>query len=464
MPDNPKSTAVRAVTMLKTLAEGLWFPALFFIGFMLCYLLPFHDPTPHHVKVAVSDQVAAARISAALGQKAPGSFDIIPAQTGEQARQTVLDRDAVAAFAIDGRQAVLYTAGSDGAYLTQAVTQTFTPIAGAQHATLKTVDLAPSAHGDKTGTGLFYLAMAWNIVPYICVMMLARLLTLTRRAKLATLVGVGAVISVAGYYFGYAIGVVPDQPLAILYAFLVTQAVGWTVYGLVPFVRQFIPGVSVLLFVLLSIPSSGGAIPRQMVPGFFRWLHPIMPLGNLVDALRGIFYFDGKGLLRPTLVISAWIVFGVLLVALGAFLQHRNAAMSDTDDQAEADAESDLEAEYVIEDPVLQAPAAHAVRPGGGPGVFGDNTPILQGTVTNLDRVPIHGAIVTVTDSGGRQLLRVRTDELGRYAVTGLPERFITIVVSAPGWLPAAVRALPTSGHPLTRNFALRDRHMAVSS
>lgn len=464
MFDDPKSMAVRAVIMLKTLAEGLWFPALFFFGFMLCYLLPFHSPTPHHVKVAVSGPVAAAQIDAALDQQAPGAFDIIPAQTSEQARQKVLNRDAVAAFAIDGRQAVLYTAGGDGAYLTQAVTQTFTPIAGAQHATLKTIDLAPVAHGDKTGTSLFYLAMVWNIIPYICVMMLARLLTLTRRAKLATLVGVGAVISVAGYYFGYAIGVVPDQPLAILYGFLVSQAVGWTVYGLLPFVRQLIPGVAVLLFVLFSIPSSGGAIPYQMVPGFFRWLHPIMPLGNLVDALGGIFYFDGKGLLRPTLVISAWIVFGVLLVALGALLQHRSAVMSGAGDQAEADAESDLEVEYVIEDPMLQAPVAHAVRPGGGAGVFGDNAPILSGTVTDLDGIPIQGAIVTATDSGGRQLLRVRTDQLGRYALAGLPERFTTVVVSAPGWLPAVVRALPATGHPLTRNFALRDRSVAVSS
>lgn len=64
-----------------------------------------------------------------------------------------------------------------------------------------------------------------------------------------------------GYCAGLAIAVVPDQPLAMVYAFLTTQAVAWTTYGLFPYAGRLLPGVGVLLFVLLSIPSSGGAIP-----------------------------------------------------------------------------------------------------------------------------------------------------------------------------------------------------------
>lgn len=38
----------------RTLAGALWFPAVFFFGFLVCYLLPFHSPAPHHVEIAVS--------------------------------------------------------------------------------------------------------------------------------------------------------------------------------------------------------------------------------------------------------------------------------------------------------------------------------------------------------------------------------------------------------------------------
>ncbi len=57
-----------------------------------------------------------------------------------------------------------------------------------------------------------------------------------------------------------------------------------------PFFGGFFPGIAVTLFVLLGVPSSGGAVPVQLLPGFFRFLHPILPAGNAADALRSVGY------------------------------------------------------------------------------------------------------------------------------------------------------------------------------
>jgi hypothetical protein len=185
-------------------------------------------------------------------------------------------------------------------------------------------------------------------------------------------------ISVVGYYIGVAIAVVPDRPLAMLYAFLATQAVAWTTYGLVPFVRQFLPGLGVLLFVLLSIPSSGGAIPVQLAPGLFRFLNPVLPLGNLIDALRAVLYFHDHGLLRPTLVLCAWIAAGALLIAARAWRQRhwqpgsRGVVIPD----------------QAVEHPAFQHPHPHAVRPGQRE-PFGASVPELSGQASQADGTPV---------------------------------------------------------------------------
>jgi hypothetical protein len=220
--------------------------------------------------------------------------------------------------------------------------------------------------------------------------------------------------------------------------------VAWTTYGLFPYARRLLPGVGVLLFVLLSIPSSGGAIPAQLMPGFFRFLNPVMPLGNLVDALRAVFYFHDHGLLRPTLVLCAWLVAGTVLAGAGARRQRRWRTESHgvaTPDQA-------------VEDPTLQHPHPHAARPGQRE-PFGATQPALAGRVRTADGTPVAGAGVTMLDAQGNQLVRTRTDDDGRYAAAGLPEAPLTVVLQAAGHAPGAAQVAIRPGHPVRQDFAL---------
>ncbi|MFC7744783.1 hypothetical protein ACFQXA_33455 [Nocardiopsis composta] len=91
----PSDTASTALQTVKTLADALWFPVLFAVGFMFCYLLPFHSPHPRELPVAVQGEEAAAAVSVALDEAAPGGFDVTPVDDAERA---VHDRDAVAGY------------------------------------------------------------------------------------------------------------------------------------------------------------------------------------------------------------------------------------------------------------------------------------------------------------------------------------------------------------------------------
>jgi hypothetical protein len=153
---------------------------------------------------------APGRIGAGLDQQASGAFDVIPVSDPEQARQQVLDQGAQAAFVVNGTQATLYTAKADGAVLEETVIAAFTPIAHTENLTLNTVELVPTVPGDSIGNSMFFLGLAWTLSPYLLVVSLVmQPTTLSRRDKLAFIVGVGAFASIAGFLVTYWLGAVP---------------------------------------------------------------------------------------------------------------------------------------------------------------------------------------------------------------------------------------------------------------
>lgn len=434
----------------RTLAETLWFPIFFFVGFLLCYLLAFHQPVPHDVRVAVADPGAAATIGDALGTASPGAFDIVPVPSADAARQAVLHRDTAAAFVTDPAHSTLFVAKANGFLLESVLTQVFTPIAARTGGALTVVDLAPTVSGDPQGTSIFYLALVWNLPSYIVVMMLLRAVTLSRFAKVVTLLGFGAFLSVGGYYGALAMHVIPNDPRLIPLAFLLSIGISLTSLGLLPFAKQLFPGVAMGLFVLLSIPASGGAIPIQLMPAFFRALHPYLPMGNLIEAARGIFYFPGADIRWPIIVLGAWVLAGLVLIAVHALWQKLRAGRTGVEPVAEPP----------VEDPAIEMPRPTALPTHSHH--FGDPEPMVTGTIRTADGDPLRRAIVTVTDGRGHQLVRTIAEDDGSYAVGGLPEQFVDVVVSAPE-RQSAVRRVPLrEGITRREDFALAERRQPV--
>lgn len=431
-------TEAQPSSLVRTLASALWFPMFFIVGFMVCYLLPFHAPAPHDMPVAVVGEQAAHQLGAAFEQQMPGGVDVTAVPDAQAARESITEREAVAAY--DPAHGELFYAKANGSALLMVLQQLFTPVASAAGHQLVLTDLAPSAPGDVMGTGLFYCLLAMNIPPYITVMMLLRA-ELSTRQKLLALVGVGAFDSVVCYVAALSMDVIHNQPVLMLIGFLLTQAVGWVTFGLVPYFKQFIPGVAMGLFVLLSMPSSSGAIPKELVPPFFQSLHRFLPLGQAVDSMRGILYFDGAGALPGVLGLCVWCALGVALVVFNQVRASRKQA----DDPEAATTAGTYEHEDdsdVVVDPVLEAPKPKHHH-------------TLTGTVRDADGRPVPGAVVTVTDSGGMQLAHLLTSSDGRYEVHDLPRQYVTVVASAPRMRPAVDRVSVRSGRVDECDFVL---------
>jgi YhgE/Pip-like protein len=69
--------------------------------------------------------------------------------------------------------------------------------------------------------------------------------------------------------------------------------------------------VALLVFIYLSLASSGGTIPLQAVPGFYRFVSNFEPLRQVLGGVRAILYFGAQG--RAGLS-HAWLMTGVGLV------------------------------------------------------------------------------------------------------------------------------------------------------
>jgi hypothetical protein len=410
-----------APALPRTLFNALWFPAFFVIGFMVFYLIPFHSPTPHHVNVVVVGQQPASALSVALGQHAPGAFDITSVPDQQAARDAVLHRDAIGAYDPGAGHPRLFVAKAAGAPLETVLQQAFSPVAAQSSAQLTIVDLAPIAQGDATGTGLFYLVMVCDVVGYVLVMMLLQAVALQGVRKLLTITGFGAVASTVVFVFGATLNVIPVNLAILPVLFLLSQAVAFTTFGLAPLVKQYIPGVAMGLFVLLSIPSSGGAIPWQMVPGFIRVLHPVMPLGQAIDAVRGILYFHGHGVAGPVLCLVGWLAVGVALLVLASKQATKTVHV----------------AAAGIEEP--------------GPAALGQPR-VLVGEVLESDGSPVQRATVTITDHTGQQIGHIALDENGLYSylLDHVPSQYLTVVVVSPDHRAAADR-IAIGHHATTR-------------
>ncbi|MCX4537242.1 carboxypeptidase regulatory-like domain-containing protein [Streptomyces sp. NBC_00841] len=398
--------------------------------------------------MAISDSATARQVDAALQRQYPGGFDIATVSGREEARDAVLDRTAVAGF-VGSPRAELFVAQGNGASLAQALTKDFTTVAAGQGRQLTVHDVAPTESKDPMGTTVVYFGIAWSVPGYILATTLLRAVTFDRRRKLLSIAGVAALFAIVGFLVGVGLGYFPNDPAIMAIAFLLTTSVATFASGLAPFARHFFPALGMGLFIVLSIPTSGGVAPAPLLPPFFHYAHAVMPLANAVDALRGVLYFDGAGLLKPVLVLCAWITAGVVLLGLDAWRHHHKAS------RRQSAAREDV-AEPPMDDPSVETPTPTALPVHARH--FGETVPDLTGTVCDAEQRPIHRASVTVMDTSGRQLVSTTTNAQGHYAIAGLQEGYLSIVVTSVGRNPAVHQRELRSGAVVRADFALHER------
>ena len=87
-------------------------------------------------------------------------------------------------------------------------------------------------------------------------------------------------------------------------------------------------GLTVLVFVILGNPTTGGAYQAQLLPPFWRALGHLLPNGAGTETIRRMVYFGGQGIGSQLAVIVAWAAIGAVVAILASrFHCHRALAV-----------------------------------------------------------------------------------------------------------------------------------------
>ena len=290
----------------QRIASILWFPVFFAIVLPLTFEAAFHQPTPHNMPIAVVGSRNQVRlVTGELDRVRLGGFDVRQSPSAAAATTAVRDRTAAAACVTDSTRTV-YVARAASAIRASYLQGVFTRIAaetGQQPP--RVVDLVPLASGDA-GTGIFFFVFPLMMAGLITAIVLLQLPTWGIGRRVIVVAAVGAIGALAAYLTAVELHVLPGKPLLLAYAFLLTQVYGQLMVGAAPLLKQYFLPVSLTAALILSVPSSGGTVPPDLLPGLFRDLSYALPLAQGVKITRSIAYFHSTGIAQATLVLGAW--------------------------------------------------------------------------------------------------------------------------------------------------------------
>ncbi|GAB7106474.1 YhgE/Pip domain-containing protein [Streptomyces phaeofaciens JCM 4814] len=97
-------------------------------------------------------------------------------------------------------------------------------------------------------------------------------------------------------------------PLLWIYSYCAALAVGLGVQAINAAFGGIGQLVSMFVFIVLGLPSSGATVPLQAVPDFYRFLSHFEPMRQLSDGVRAILFFDARGDAGLT---HSWIMIAV---------------------------------------------------------------------------------------------------------------------------------------------------------
>jgi hypothetical protein len=297
-------------------AAVLWFPVFFAIALPLTFQTAFHQPTPHDEPIAVVGSSSQVRlVGNELRRVRPSGFDVRQSRSVPAATEAVRDRKVAAAYAA-GAADTLYLARAASAIRANYLQGLFARLATQEGSrTPVVVDLVPLASGDG-GTGLFFFVFPLMMAGVITAIVLLQPPAWGIARRVSAVAAVGAVGAVATYVTSIELHVLPDKPLLLVYAFLVTQVYGQLMVGAAPLLKQFFLPVSLTLALILSVPSSGGTVTPDLLPRPFHDFSDALPLAQAVKITRSVAYFHNAGITQATLLLGLWAAAAAATVAI----------------------------------------------------------------------------------------------------------------------------------------------------
>jgi len=313
----PKHEA-RRPSRWKPLLGVLVLPLFFLVALPAVYLGALHQPAPHDMRVAVIGSGAPAeRLASGLDAQAGDAFDVETVSTVAQARSALRHLEIRAAY--DPATATVYVASAGSAAGANTTEQLFTKVAAQSNQTLTVDDVVPLPAGDRLGVSLIFLGLAAIVAGFLTATVLnVAVPGLSIRRELGYLAGAAVAAAVIPMFTAYCVYGAFDGAVLGTGAFLAAVAFVTGVFhaGGIRLIGPAMVMVTVFFTVILGVPASGAAVPRDMLPTFFDWLHPLLSTPAALDGLRRVLYFGGTGIGRNVVTLAMWGLIGFGLLGL----------------------------------------------------------------------------------------------------------------------------------------------------
>ena len=316
-----------ALVLLPALVLMLTF-AFFYVG-------AFHEPTPHHVPLAV---VGPPSVAAQLNRLPGQPLDARQASSRADALSQINDRKVYGAYEAATNR--LFVASAANRATAVALEQVFDRVAAAQNRpAARVTDVKPLPLSDPNGTAAFYAVIAWVFGGYIGATLIGLIgspRSTSRRRAAARVGALGGFAIVAAILSVVLLRVCFDTFSGLVVAMcaigaLTVFAGGAATAGIQAAAGPAGTGLVILVFVILGNSASGGPFARPLLPGLWRTIGGVLPPGASVDLARSALFFDGARIVGPILVLVVWAALGTALaLALGGRI------MNPVDVEAEA--------------------------------------------------------------------------------------------------------------------------------
>jgi hypothetical protein len=302
--------------------------ALVFVAFAL----PGARTAPRHVPIGLAGPApAVAQVQQALAHAEPAAFDVTSYSDGNALDRAVRNRDVYGGFVLGGQGATTVVASGGGPVVAQLLTGIGQQLADRQGVQASVQDLAPLPSDDPRGLGLAGAGLPLAIGGLVPALLLIRRfpgrpwLRVTAATAFALLAGF-ALASILQFWFGSIDGAVVRVGLGLS---LGLGAISLLLLGLESLFGIAGYGIGAATVMLLGNPLSGLTSAPEFLPSGWGALGQLLPPGAAGSVLRSDAYFEGIGADRAVLVLSCWIAFGLLLVAVAALRRHRTPAVAD---------------------------------------------------------------------------------------------------------------------------------------
>ncbi|WP_216843929.1 ABC transporter permease [Phytoactinopolyspora alkaliphila] len=281
---------------------------------------PAAESGPRDIPIAVvGPPDAAAGLERQLNAAMPDAFELTVAADGDQAQQLIEDREAYGAvvFESGGPPRVLIASAASPA-VAQVISAMATHMSQPDTPAPAVTDLAPLSDDDPRGAGFAAAALPMVMGGMIVGVAMCMVISGTWRRVTGALV--------AAVLAGPVVGLVVQSWLGVLdghywvnagVVSMTIAAISLTLIGLHALIGPPGIGIGAAVMFLLGNPLSGVTSAPEMLPAGWGAVGQALPPGAGGSLLRSTSFFDGAAAAGPVVVLSSWILGGILLAAIG---------------------------------------------------------------------------------------------------------------------------------------------------